>query len=305
VLESHGNNIQVACSSLGLSYEDANNLSLAIRIFSSLPISNSLLNLQPKLPAYSPQSFNPHFSLSYPFPGVPMPVPVPDGISTTTLYVRNLPLSVPEDEIRSVFENYGNVRDIRFQKDQEGNFRGHVFVEYKHESAAKLANIQLSEKQWNGRTIKCSFATEKKKTPNDASLAPSMNPSAPIQSPPSSSIYVSNLPTDCDKNLLISLFARFGDITGARPLNTPINTKGIGFVDFVLLESAQAAIDALDNTTYNGKIIRVNYAALKKKRQQEDLLDTIAKRSRIEGVPEYPGELVQMGGQPGFGNFTQ
>lgn len=115
--------------------------------------------------------------------------------SQTTLYVRGLPTATREDEVLTVFQNYGQVKDSRFQKNKEtGEFIGWVlllsafffcsfsahsffcalrsslllssrvrtvFIEYQHASAAKLAQIQMNEKPWGDRTVLVDFANER------------------------------------------------------------------------------------------------------------------------------------------------
>jgi RNA recognition motif-containing protein len=82
--------------------------------------------------------------------------------STTTLYIRNLPLNVTMDELQVAFENYGIVKEIRTQKEKmTGEFFGSVFVEYVHASAATLAHVQMDGKLWGINTLHVSFAKEK------------------------------------------------------------------------------------------------------------------------------------------------
>jgi len=200
--------------------------------------------------------------------------------SSTTLYVRNLPTTCSEEEIIAVFQNYGNIRDTRFQKKKEtGEFNGSVFIEYIHASAAKLAQIQIHSKLWGGKSVQVDFAKERLQPKEEKQII----------SLPSPSIYITNLPSDCDKNLLLMLFSRFGNIIDARPLKTEYgNTKGVAFIDFELQESAAAAIDALDNTMYQGKSMRVTFAANPSKRKGDRLEDPDAKRFKLDHHQHQP-----------------
>jgi RNA recognition motif-containing protein len=231
-------------------------------------------------------------------------VPMP-GQSMTTLYVRNLPSSAKEEEILSVFQNFGTIREARFQKSKETQeFFGSVFIEYIHASAARLAQIQLNEKSWGDRTVHIDFAKER--------VSPKEEKGAVINNKeqfavPSNSLYVSNLSQDCDKPALMQLFARFGTIIDVRPLkNESGNAKGVAFIDFALLESAAAAIDALDNTVYNNKTIKVSFAANPSKRKGEEAGQGDLKRFRGDATTlgtGYPSvgmyyDPSQLGGYP-------
>jgi len=110
---------------------------------------------------------------------------------------------------------------------------------------------------------------------------------------PSPSLYVSNLPPEHDKGLLLQLFSRFGSILDARPLKTENgNPKGIAFIDFALQESAAAAIDMLDSSAFSGRTIKVNYAANPSKRKGDELGQIDSKRFRSDTLtPSYPVQL--------------
>eukprot|EP01126_Amoeba_proteus_P029383 TRINITY_DN2898_c0_g1_i11.p1 TRINITY_DN2898_c0_g1~~TRINITY_DN2898_c0_g1_i11.p1 ORF type:complete len:158 (-),score=23.97 TRINITY_DN2898_c0_g1_i11:924-1397(-) len=52
---------------------------------------------------------------------------VPEEISPSTIYVRNLPLVVTESEVLGVFQNFGPIKEVRMQHDKEtGQFFGFV-----------------------------------------------------------------------------------------------------------------------------------------------------------------------------------
>lgn len=53
----------------------------------------------------------------------------PVTLSTTTLYIRNLPLNVTMEELQVAFETYGVVKGIRIQKEKTtGEFFGYNFL---------------------------------------------------------------------------------------------------------------------------------------------------------------------------------
>jgi len=305
----------------GLSSEDSDKLSLAIKLLSTLPIPSKLLNIKttPKssaslkstpshssmksnhnpvpvpvpssYPSYPPTPFSmyPYHQVN-PYPGnsaVSVPKAPSTGQSQTTLYVRNLPSTAKEEEILAVFQNFGVIKEARFQKSKDTHeFFGSVFIEYIHASAARLAHVQLNEKSWGDRTVYIDFAKERVTAQKDD------KPDQGALATPSNSIYISGLPSDCDKNLLLTMFSRFGSIMDARPLRTDAgNSKGIAFVDFALVESSAAAIDALDNTIYGSRMIKVNYAAQSSKRKAADGVtgfdQDMNKKFRTE--PGYPG----------------
>jgi len=264
-----------------LSVEDAETLAVALHLLSKVNFAESMIN-KPRREVQGSQS-------------------------TTTLYIRNLPLNVTMEELQVAFENYGIVKEIRTQKEKlTGEFFGSVFVEYVHSSGASLAHVQMNGKLWGINTLHVSFAKEK--APNPGSQPANMD-AMPLQSlsahaqyqPPlptphvpapsassaggSNSIFISGLAPETDVSEVKSLFLRFGEISDARLLTDKGTgqSKGVAFVDFVLPVSAAAAIDSINNQIHNGRNIKVSYATQKSKSgapQQNN--------SALPGYPPFP-----------------
>ncbi len=75
------------------------------------------------------------------------------------IYVGNLPYHVKEDELRKIFENYGEVNSINVIKDRfSGKSKGFAFVEMADEVEAKTAIEAIDGTHLNGREIKINVA---------------------------------------------------------------------------------------------------------------------------------------------------
>ena len=78
------------------------------------------------------------------------------------LYVGNLPFSVTEDELRTVFERHGTVGSVNVITDREtGRPRGFAFVEMEEASAADDAIRALDGSELGGRSIKVNEAQDR------------------------------------------------------------------------------------------------------------------------------------------------
>lgn len=75
------------------------------------------------------------------------------------------------------------------------------------------------------------------------------------------SIYVGNLPWSATEEQVKVLFAEFGDVQSVKLVSDRETGRARGF-GFVEMEGQEAlsAIEALDNTSFNGRTIRVNEA---------------------------------------------
>tara|TARA_Y100001970_G_C14066898_1_gene767174 strand:- start:649 stop:912 length:264 start_codon:yes stop_codon:yes gene_type:complete len=75
------------------------------------------------------------------------------------IYVGNLPFSATEDEIRSLFDSYGEVSRVHLVSDREtGRPRGFGFVEMADESSGKKAIDGLADAEMGGRQLKINEA---------------------------------------------------------------------------------------------------------------------------------------------------
>jgi RNA recognition motif-containing protein len=78
------------------------------------------------------------------------------------LYVGNLPFTVPEAEIRTLFEGYGAVDRVNVIMDREtGRPRGFAFVEMNEASGAASATTGLNGHNLGGRALRVNEATDR------------------------------------------------------------------------------------------------------------------------------------------------
>ena len=79
-----------------------------------------------------------------------------------SIYVGNLPFSASEDEVRSLFSEYGNVSAVRLISDRDtGRPRGFGFVEMDDE-VAQTAIEALDGSEMGGRTLRINEAKKRK-----------------------------------------------------------------------------------------------------------------------------------------------
>jgi RNA recognition motif-containing protein len=75
------------------------------------------------------------------------------------IYVGNLQYGLNEDELRSVFEEYGSVESAKIITDREtGRSKGFGFVEMSDDSAAQDAINDLDGAELGGRAMRVSEA---------------------------------------------------------------------------------------------------------------------------------------------------
>jgi len=82
------------------------------------------------------------------------------------LYVGNLPFSSNEDDVKSLFSNYGTVASAKIVTDREtGRSRGFCFVEMESDEAASSAISNLNGTDFNGRRLVVNEAVKRERSP--------------------------------------------------------------------------------------------------------------------------------------------
>jgi RNA recognition motif-containing protein len=83
------------------------------------------------------------------------------------LYVGNLPQDINEEELQTLFNQFGKVKSIKLISDhQTGAFRGFAFVEMSSQEEADLAKDKLQGYTIDDREIKVNDARRRKTRPN-------------------------------------------------------------------------------------------------------------------------------------------
>jgi RNA recognition motif-containing protein len=85
-------------------------------------------------------------------------------------------------------------------------------------------------------------------------------------------IYVSNLSLDVQDETLKSIFSPYGEVTSAKVINDKFTgqSRGFGFVEMSSNEAAKKAIAELDQSTMEGRFIKVIEARPKEERPRNN-----------------------------------
>jgi RNA recognition motif-containing protein len=83
-----------------------------------------------------------------------------------SIYVGNLSYQVTEEDVMSVFAEYGEVKRVQLPKDREtGRMRGFAFVEMSSEAEEQAAIDALDGAEWMGRDLKVNKAKPREERP--------------------------------------------------------------------------------------------------------------------------------------------
>lgn len=82
------------------------------------------------------------------------------------LYVGSLHYSLTEDDVRQVFEPFGELDFVNIHRDQTGRSKGYGFIQFKRAEDAKRAMAELNGLELAGRQLKVNVVTESNKENN-------------------------------------------------------------------------------------------------------------------------------------------
>ena len=157
--------------------------------------------------------------------------------SKTNLIINYLPPSMKEGELRTLFEEFGTVSQLKLVRDKvSGNSLGYAFVNYADPEHASKAVRELNRLRVQSKNIKVSFARPSSDDIKNANL------------------YISGLPKTMNEQQLEMLFQKYGEIITSKVLKDENSqSRGAGFVRFDKRSQAQAAIDALNGAQLPGE----------------------------------------------------
>ncbi|KAK8489748.1 hypothetical protein V6N13_046945 [Hibiscus sabdariffa] len=171
------------------------------------------------------------------------------------LFVLNLPRAYSVADIKDLFRQYGNVKDVEIIKEKDGKSRNFSFVTMASGEEAQAAVDNLNSHEVSGRIIRVEFARRFKR-PLPASTQPS------VPSPePRHKLYVSNLNWKVRSTHLREFFSAFNPVSARVIFGTPSGqSAGYGFVSFATKEEAEAAISTLDGKELMDRPLRLKFS---------------------------------------------
>jgi len=200
----------------------------------------------------------------------------PEGCKS--IYVGNLPFSITDHDLQSMFQDCGEIDQARCVTDREtGRSRGYGYVDFTTESAVDAA-LAKNGTELEGRQIRIDFGKGKNSAPRpdrvsrfgDARPDRGADRGADRGSrgvqhsdrpEGCKSIYVGNLAFSVTDDDLRSMFEDCGAIDHARCVTDRETgrSRGYGYVDFSDESSINSAI-AKDGMEVGGRAIRIDFS---------------------------------------------
>ncbi|KAJ9253269.1 hypothetical protein DTO207G8_4276 [Paecilomyces variotii] len=195
------------------------------------------------------------------------------------VFIKNLDAAIDNKALHDTFAAFGNILSCKVAQDEFGNSKGYGFVHYETAEAANNAIKHVNGMLLNEKKVYVGHHIAKK---DRQSKFEEMKANF-------TNVYVKNLDPETTDEEFRELFSKYGDITSAtvsRDQETG-KSRGFGFVNFSTHESAQAAVDELNDKEYKSQKLYVGRA--QKKHEREEELRKQYEAARVEKASKYQG----------------
>lgn len=194
------------------------------------------------------------------------------------VFIKNLDNAIDNKALHDTFAAFGNILSCKVAQDEFGNSKGYGFVHYETADAANNAIKHVNGMLLNDKKVFVGHHISKK---DRQSKFEEMKANF-------TNIYVKNIDTEVPDEEFRAIFERFGEITSATLSRDPDGkSRGFGFVNYSTHESAQAAVEEMNDKDVRSQKLYVGRA--QKKHEREEELRRQYEAARMEKASKYQG----------------
>ncbi|MQM02597.1 hypothetical protein Taro_035355 [Colocasia esculenta] len=188
----------------------------------------------------------------------------------TNVYVKNFSEAITDENLKSIFGQFGPITSAVVMKDANGKSKGFGFINFQSPDDAAAAVEKLNgaavsndEKIWYvGR------AQRKSEREADLKAKFEQERNGRLEKLQGANLYLKNLDDSIDDEKLKGLFSEFGTVTSCKVmLDSNGQSRGSGFVAFSLSDEASHAIKAMHGKIIGKKPLYVAFAERKEERK--------------------------------------
>jgi len=191
------------------------------------------------------------------------------------IFVKGLAKTLDNKSLYDAFSVFGNILSCKVSTNGKGESLGYGFVHFESEEAALSAISKVDGKVLAGEKVSVALFKSRKERQG-------------VNKNTFSNLYVKFLPADMTKEKLDALFSKYGKITSSM-VNHDKEQKDrvFAFVNYATHEEASAAVEALNDSEFEGKKLYVARAQKKEEREKE--LQSRFEQLKIERQRKYAG----------------
>ncbi|KAL2820947.1 hypothetical protein BDW59DRAFT_150374 [Aspergillus cavernicola] len=194
------------------------------------------------------------------------------------VFIKNLDNAIDNKALHDTFAAFGNILSCKVAQDEFAVSKGYGFVHYETAEAANNAIKHVNGMLLNDKKVFVGHHISKK---DRQSKFEEMKANF-------TNIYIKNIDPDVEDDEFRILFEAFGEITSATLSRDPDGkSRGFGFVNYSTHESAQAAVEDMNDKEIRTQKLYVGRA--QKKHEREEELRKQYEAARMEKASKYQG----------------
>ncbi|MBA0751472.1 hypothetical protein Gogos_000393 [Gossypium gossypioides] len=224
------------------------------------------------------------------------------NVKFNNIYVKNLSESTSDDDLKTIFGEFGLITSAVVMREPDGKSKGFGFVNFENADDAARAVESLNGKKFDDKEWYVGKAQKKSEREFDLKLQFEQSMKEAADKFQGANLYVKNLDDSISDEKLKELFSQYGTITSCKVMRDPSGiSKGSGFVAFSTPEEASRALAEM-----NGKMVvsKPLYVALAQ-RKEDRRARLQAQFSQMRPVTMSPSVAPRMPmyppGGPGLG----
>jgi polyadenylate-binding protein len=220
----------------------------------------------------------------------------------TNIFIKNLEESITTEQLKQMFQEFGNITSAVVALDDQGKSKGFGFVNFSTHEEAAAACDELNEKEVNGKKLFVGRAQKKSERKDELQRKFEAIKQERLSKYQGVNLFVKNLDDNVNDDGLRNEFAAYGTITSAKvQTDDKGNSKGFGFVCFSSPDEATKAVTEMNGKLVGSKPIYVALAQRKEVRRQQ-LEAQYAQRAQMR-IAHQSGVLAAPYGPPVFYNY--
>lgn len=202
------------------------------------------------------------------------------------VFIKNLDKTIDNKAMYDTFSAFGYILSCKVATDDDGFSKGYGFVHFENVESANKAIEKVNGMLLNGKKVYVGKFVSKAEREQELGARAKLF----------TNVYVKNFGRSLNEEQFYNLFKKFGQITSCAIAKNPDGTsKGFGFVAYGNVESAQKAVNEMNNFLINDTPIYVGKAQKKAERVKElkknyELIK-IQRCNRVHGTNIYVKNL--------------
>ncbi|KAH6834344.1 binding protein 2 [Perilla frutescens var. hirtella] len=193
-----------------------------------------------------------------------------DKTKFTNVFVKNISASTTEEDLKSIFGEFGPMTSVAVMRDEAGHSKCFGFVNFNNAEDAARSVEMLNGRKFNGMEWYVSRAQKKSERELEIKLQrEQIAKEVHERSLGMNNLYIKNIDDNVDNEKLKGLFAPFGNIVSCKVMIDPKGiSKGYGFVAFSTSQEASKAISEMNGKIIGSKPLYVSIAEKKEDRHE-------------------------------------